>query len=82
VTLGHPVQDRGRHLVTKRNALTRAALCEQMTPEYHTRVRVATMGRLLHRLGLPRKQRRAMRRNVIPPASSRRDGPLGSSAPP
>jgi transposase len=73
VTLGQPVQDRVRQLVAQRNDLTLAQLCEQITQEYKTRVSVATMCRLLHRLGLRRKKRRSMRRNVILHVSSRHD---------
>ena len=71
-TLGPPIQDRVRQLIAKRNDLTLAELCTQIAQEFQTRVSVATMGRLLCRLGLPRKKRRSTPRNVIPPASSRR----------
>lgn len=71
VTLGQPIQDRVRQLVAGQNDLTLAELCEQITQEYQTRVSVATMCRLLQRLGLPRKKRRSTRRNVRAHVSSR-----------
>ena len=71
-TLGPPIQDRVRQLITKRNDLTLAELCTQIAQECQTRVSPATMCRLLHRLGLPRKKRRSTPRNEIPHVSSRR----------
>jgi arginine repressor len=70
--MAQPLQDRVRQLVAKQNDRTRAELCKQIAQEYKTRVSVATMCRLLQRLGLPRKKRRSMRRNGIPHASGRR----------
>jgi transposase len=70
--LAPPVWDRVRQLVARRNDLTLAQLCEQSAQEYHTRVSVATMCRLLQRLGLRRKKRRSTPPNAPLHASTRR----------
>jgi transposase len=70
-TMVPPIQDRVRQLVAKRKDRTLAELCAQIAQEYHTQVSVATMCRLLQRLGLRRKKRRSTRRNGTPHASSR-----------
>ena len=70
--LGPLIQDRVRQLLAKRHDRTLAALCTQIAQAFQTRVRVATLGRLLQRFGLPRKTRRSTPRNAISHASSRR----------
>ena len=67
-----PMQERVRRLWLRNKALTLAEFCEQIAQESQTRVRVPTMGRVVHRLGLRRKKRPSTRRNVTPPGSSRR----------
>jgi transposase len=69
-TLGHPVRDRIRQLLTKRNDLTLAELCEQIAHEYQQRVSVPTMWRVVQQLGLRRKKRRSTRRNATAPVFS------------
>ena len=71
-TLAPPMPERARQVLLRNNALTLAELCEQIAQEYQTRVSVPTMWRVVPRLGLRRKKRRATRRNVTPPGSSRR----------
>jgi len=70
-TLSQPVRDRVRQLLTKRNELTLAELCEQIAQEYQQRVSVPTMYRVVQRLGFRRKKRRCTPRNAIRPVSSR-----------
>ena len=72
-TLSPPVRERVRQLLTKRNDLTLAELCEQIAREYQTRVSVPTMCRVVQRLGFRRKKRRFTPRNATRPVSSRSD---------
>jgi transposase len=61
-----------RQLVQAQPDATLEELCAQLQQQQGLRVSVATMSRLLHRLGLPRKKRRSMRRNGTRPAANRR----------
>ena len=61
-----------RQLVQAQPDATLQELCAQLQQQQGLRVSMATMSRLLHRLGLPRKKRRSMRRNGTRPASNRR----------
>jgi transposase len=61
-----------RQLVQAQPDATRQELCAQLQQQQGRRVSVATMSRLWHRLGLPRKKRRSRRRNGTRPASNRR----------
>jgi transposase len=70
-TLNQPMRDRVRQLLTKRNELTLAELCEQIAHEYQQRVSVPTMCRVVHQLGFRRKKRRFTPQNAIRPVSSR-----------
>jgi transposase len=61
-----------RQLVQAQPDATLEELCAQLQQQQGLRVSVATMARLLPRLGLPRKKSRSMRRNGTRPASNRR----------
>ena len=81
-TLRQPVRDRVRHLLTNRDDLTLAELCEQIAQEYQTRVSVPTMCRVVQRLGFRRKKRRSTPRNGIRPGSSRSGSGMVNRLPP
>jgi transposase len=61
-----------RQLVQAQPDATLEELCVQLQHQQGLRVSVATMSRLLHRLGLPRKKSRSMPRNGTRPVSNRR----------
>ena len=61
-----------RRLVRENTDITLAELCARVADEKGRRVSVATMCRLLQRLGLPRKKSRSTPASVTPRASSRR----------
>lgn len=61
-----------RRLVRENTDITLAELCARVADEQGRRVSVATMCRLLQRLGLPRKKSRSTPASVTPRASSRR----------
>ncbi len=61
-----------RQLVHDNTDVTLAELCTRVADELGVRVSVATMCRVLQRLGLPRKKSRSMRASATPRASSRR----------
>jgi transposase len=63
-----------RQLVHDNADLTLEELCAQVAAEAGGRASVATMCRVLQRLGLPRKKSRATPASVIPRASSKRAG--------
>jgi transposase len=54
---------------------TPAELCARLADTRGVRVRLATMGRVVQRLALPRKKNRSMRRNATRHASSRHRQP-------
>ena len=61
-----------RRLVDDHPDATLEELCTHVAAERGVRVSVPTLGRVLQRLGLPRKKSRSTRRNAIPRASNRR----------
>jgi transposase len=61
-----------RRLVADHPEATVAEWCARVAAARGVRVSVPTMCRVLQRLGLPRKKRRAPRRNAIPRAPNRR----------
>jgi transposase len=61
-----------RQLVRENTDLTLEELCARVADERGVRVSVATMCRVLQRLGLPRKKSRSTPASAIPRASSRR----------
>ena len=67
-----------RQLVRDHPDLTLQELCTRIATETGVRVSVPTMGRVLQRLGLPRKKSRSMPRSVIRSASSRHARTIGS----
>jgi transposase len=73
--------DRVRQLLTERNDLTLAELCQQIEQEQHKSVSASTMCRLLQLLSLPRKKRRSTPVSATPRASSRRGPPIGRGWP-
>jgi transposase len=75
------VQGLVRQLVHEQPDATLAELCAQLQQRRGLRVSVATMSRLLKRLGLPRKKRRSMPRNVTHLGSSRPARPIVSGPP-
>ena len=60
-----------RHWVQAQPDATLAELCAQLQHQHGRRLSLASMSRLLQRLGLPRKKSPSMRRNGTRPASSR-----------
>ena len=70
-----------RQLVHEQPDATLAELCAQLQQRRGLRVSVATMSRLLKRLGLPRKKRRSMPPNATPLGSSRPAPPIMSGPP-
>jgi transposase len=60
-----------RQLVQAQPDATLEELCAQLQQQQGLRVSVATMSRLLRRLGLPRKKSRSMPRNGTRPVSNR-----------
>jgi transposase len=64
----------GRRVVPDNVDLTLEELCARVAAEAGVRVSVATMGRVLQRLGLPRNKRRSTPASVIPRASSKHAG--------
>jgi transposase len=67
-----------RHLLQEQPDATLAELCTQLQQRRGVRVSLATMSRLLKRLGLPRKKKRSMPRSVTRRASSRPAAPTVS----
>lgn len=61
-----------RRLVHDNTDITLEELCTRVADELGVRVSVATMCRLLQRLGLPRKKSRSTRASATPRASSTR----------
>ena len=76
--LGEAAHGLLRQLVRDGPDLTLHELCTRMATETGVRVSVATMCRVLQRLGLPRKKDRSTRRSVIRRGSSRRGRTTGS----
>jgi transposase len=61
-----------RRLVHDNADITLEELCARVAHELGVRVSLATMCRVLQRLGLPRKKRRSMPASAIPRASNKR----------
>ena len=76
--LGEAAHGLLRQLVRDDPDLTLHELCTRMATETGVRVSVATMCRVLQRLGLPRKKNRSTRRSVTRSGSSRRGRTTGS----
>lgn len=71
-SLGAAADTLVRQLVHDNTDITLEELCTRVAAERGVRVSVATMCRVLQRLGLPRKKSRSMRANAIPRASNKR----------
>jgi transposase len=70
-----------RQLVREQPDATLAELCAQLQQRRGLRISVATMCRVLQRLGLPRKKSPSMPRNATRRGSSRPVPPTGSGPP-
>ena len=70
-----------RQLVHEQPDATLAELCTQLQQQRGLRISLATMCRLLQRLGLPRKKRRSMPLSARPRGSSTPARPIASGSP-